>query len=505
MALSRRLLGPGLLVLLSLILFTCSQDGSTTSKETTLTAAEAAERLFHPLATHFAERYTDDLPGLLKRKYIRVLVTFNRTNFFFNGERLFGFEYAMLRDYEKFLNRKIRRRDLRVVLDFIPVSRDRLLPALREGYGDIAAAGLTITPEREKTVNFSRPYLTVDEVVVTNGKVKGVESAEDLAGREVMVRQSSSYYESLMKLNDELREKGLEPVKVIKADETLETEDILEMVNSGAVEITVSDSDIARVWARVLHGIRVHEDLTLREGGKIAWAVRKGNPELRASINRFMKKRRKGTLVGNIYFQRYFENTKWIENPLTRTDEARLARLRKLFKKYASEYGFDWKLVMAVAYQESKLNNRKRSSAGAVGIMQVRPATAADRNIAVGDVSKLENNIHAGVKYLAFLRDHYYSEADVAERDRVRFTLAAYNAGPGKIRKARALAARIGLDPNKWFRNVEIAALKVVGQEPVRYVSNINKFYVIFSLALARQNAGKGDVADARLTLPGTL
>jgi membrane-bound lytic murein transglycosylase MltF len=109
------------------------------------------------------------------------------------------------------------------------------------------------------------------------------------------------------------------------------------------------------------------------------------------------------------------------------------------------------------------------------------------------------------VKYLAFLRDHYYSEADVAERDRVRFTLAAYNAGPGKIRKARALAARIGLDPNKWFRNVEIAALKVVGQEPVRYVSNINQFYVIFSLALARQNAGKGDVADARLTLPGTL
>jgi len=261
-------------------------------------------------------------------------------------------------------------------------------------------------------------------------------------------------------------------------------------VNSGAVKITVSDSNIANIWSRVLHGITVHEDLTLREGGKIAWAVRTGNPELRASIDRFMKTRRSGTLVGNIYFQRYFENTEWIENPLTKTDKERLARLRKLMKKYASEYGYDWKLILAVAYQESKLNNRKHSSAGAVGIMQVRPATAADKNIAVGDVHALNNNIHAGVKYLAFLRDHYYSETDLAEGDRVRFTLAAYNAGPSKIREARTLAARMGLDPNKWFRNVEIAALKAIGQEPVHYVSNINKFYVIFSLALAQQEAG---------------
>ena len=491
MALLRHLLNSGLVVLLSLVLLACSKDEGTASndKEGSITAKQDAERLFHPLASHFTEKYTDDLPGLLKRKTIRVLVTFNRTNFYFNGERLYGFEYAMLRDYEKFLNRKIRRRDLKVVLDFIPVTRDRLLPALKEGYGDIAAAGLTITSQRDKTVDFSRPYLTVNEVVVTNSNVKGLRSLRDLAGRKVMVRESSSYYESLMKLNDKFRREGLKPVKIVKADETLETEDILEMVNSGAVKITVSDSNIANIWSRVLHGITVHEDLTLREGAKIAWAVRTGNPALQASIDRFMKTRRSGTLVGNIYFQRYFENTEWIENPLTKTDKERLARLRELMKKYASEYGYDWKLILAVAYQESKLNNRKRSSAGAVGIMQVRPATAADKNIAVGDIHNLNNNIHAGVKYLAFLRDHYYSETDLAEGDRVRFTLAAYNAGPSKIREARTLAARMGLDPNKWFRNVEIAALKAIGQEPVHYVSNINKFYVIFSLALAQQKA----------------
>jgi membrane-bound lytic murein transglycosylase MltF len=491
MALSLRLSRPGLVVLLSLALLACSQDENTAAndKEGTVTAKEDADRLLHPLASHFTKQYTDDLPGLLKRKYIRVLVTFNRTNFFFDGERLFGFEYAMLRDYAKFLNRKIRRRNLKVVLDYIPVSRDRLLPALKEGYGDIAAAGLTITPERDKAVDFSLPYLTVDEVVVTNSDVKGLRSLRDLAGREVMVRESSSYYESLMKLNDKFREEGLKPVKIIKADETLETEDIMEMVNSGAVKITVSDSNIAHIWSRVLHGIKVHADLSVRKGAKIAWAVRAGNPALRASIDRFMRKRREGTLVGNIYFQRYFENTKWIENPLTKNQKKRLARVRMFMKKYASEYGFDWKLILAVGYQESKLNNRKHSSAGAVGIMQVRPTTAADKNSAVGDVHTLKNNIHAGVKYLAFLRDHYYSEPDLTEKDRVRFTLAAYNAGPSKIREARALASRMGLDPNKWFRNVEIAALKAIGQEPVHYVSNINKFYVIFSLALAQQNA----------------
>ena len=151
MALFRHLLISGVVVLLSLVLLACSQDEGTASngKEGTITAKEAAERLFHPLASHFSEQYTDDLPGLLKRKTIRVLVTFNRTNFFFDGVKLFGFEYALLRDYEKFLNRKIQRRDLKVVLDFIPVSRDRLLPALKEGYGDIAAAGLTITSQRE--------------------------------------------------------------------------------------------------------------------------------------------------------------------------------------------------------------------------------------------------------------------------------------------------------------------------------------------------------------------
>ncbi len=264
-----------------------------------------------PLATHLKERYTDDLPGLLKRRYIRVLTTFNRTNFFIASSRTYGFEYSLLKEYEKFLNRGVKRRELKITLEFIPVSRDRLIPLLLEGYGDIVAAGLTITPERLKKVDFTDPYLTdVDEVVVVHRSVVDIKRAEDLSGRSVYVRRTSSYYESLKLLNSKLTLKGLKPVRVITADESLETEDILEMVNAGAIKITIADSHIARIWSRVFKNIRVLEDVTVREGGKIAWMVRKNNPLLKESLNRFIKHHRRGTLIGNIYFNRYFKNTR---------------------------------------------------------------------------------------------------------------------------------------------------------------------------------------------------
>ena len=140
-------------------------------------------------------------------------------------------------------------------------------------------------------------------------------------------------------------------------------------------------------------------------------------------------------------------------------------------------------LIMALAYQESGLDNNKKSHAGAVGIMQVKPGTAADRKIGIKNINLLENNIHAGVKYLAYLRDRYFSSEDIRERDRIRFALAAYNAGPARIQKIRNRAGKMGLDPNRWFRNTELAALKYIGQETVRYVSNINKYYLIFRFA----------------------
>jgi membrane-bound lytic murein transglycosylase MltF len=439
----------------------------------------------HPLDTHLSEAYTEDLPGLLKRKYIRVLTTMNRTNFFLVGAKAHGFEYVLLKEYEKFLNKDVKSGELKVTLEFIPVSRDRLLSYLVDGLGDIAAASLTITEKRKETVDFTRPYLTdVEELLVTHKDVRPPQSVEDLSGKQVFVRKSSSYYESLVMLNKRLEKVKKRTVKIVEADENLETEDILELVNTGAIERTVCDSYLAEIWSEVLRDIRVHKKIKLRRGGRIAWAVRKDAPELEKSLNRFIKKHRKGTLLGNIFFKRYYENTEWVKNPLKGDAGTRIAEYRPYFEKYGDQYGFDWRLLLAMAYQESGLNHKKKSNKGAIGLMQVLPSTAADLKIGIKDIHKLENNIHAAVKYLDFVRNRYFNEEDIRPRDQVRFSLAAYNAGPAKIRQARKKAASMDLDPNRWFRNVELAVLRIVGQETVQYLSNINKYYVIYRNAL---------------------
>lgn len=326
----------------------------------------------------------------------------------------------------------------------------------------------------------------IDEVLVTHKAVAPIRDVAELTGLSVFIRPSSSYHESLLTLNQGLLSQGKRPVKIVRADENLETEDILELVNSGAIARTVCDSHIASTWAKILTDIRVHAGVSVRQGAHIAWAIRKNSPVLKGSLDRFVKTHRKGTRLGNIYFTRYYENSTWIKNPLDGNAGKRLAVYTPLFKEFAARYGFDWRLIGAMAFQESGFDQLKVSPRGAVGVMQVRPQTAADPKIGIPDVSSAENNIHASVKYLNFLRDHYFDDTAIRPRDQVRFSLAAYNAGPVKIRRARKMTRDMQLDPNRWFRNVEIAMLKIVGQETVRYVSNINKYYVIYRNAIER-------------------
>jgi membrane-bound lytic murein transglycosylase MltF len=436
---------------------------------------------FHSLGNHQANSYKEDLNDLLKRRYIRVLTTLNQTNFFLHHGKFFGHEYEIVKGYEKELNKGKKGKDLHTVIEFIPVDHDELIAKLVDGYGDIAAAGLTITDSRRRLVDFTIPYLTgVDEVIVTHKQAFIPPTIEDLAGRRVFVRKSSSYFESLTTLNKKLQISGKRPVEIIAADENLETEDILELVNTGAVEFTVSDSHIANIWSGVFPNLVILKDLKLRSGGEIAWMIRKNSPKLKASLNTFLKKHQKGTLLGNIYFKRYYEENPWIKNPLSSDRNKTLLKHKKLLKKYADRYGFDWLLIAALAYQESRFDHTKKNKSGAVGLMQILPSTGKDKNIGIRNVHLLENNVHAGVKYLAFLKEKYFNNPLIRPRDQVRLALAAYNAGPAKIQRVRSKTKQMGLDPNRWFRNVELATLKIVGQETVRYVSDINKYYVIY-------------------------
>ena len=431
------------------------------------------------------EVWKGGLDGMIKRRTIRALVTYSQTFYFLDGPQQRGATYELLVQFRDWLNKKLKRKTLQVNLLIIPVPRDQLIPALLEGRGDIAAANLTITPERQKLVGFSTPLLTdVKEIVVTGPKGPKLKTLDDLSGKTVYVRKSSSYYESLEALNSKLKKKGKAPVKLKAVDEYLEDEDLLEMVNAGLITTVVVDNHKAEFWAQVFDHITLHPKLALRTGGQIAWAFRKSSPKLKQDVDAFVRKHKKGTLMGNILFQRYLRDNKWVTNNLAEKNLEKLRPKIDLFREYGKRYAFDWPLLAALGYQESGLNQDRRSGQGAVGVMQIRPSTAADKNIDIKHVEKLENNIHAGTKYLRFLYDRYFADEPMDDKNKILFSLAAYNAGPARVRELRNEAKKMGLNPNVWFHNVEEAAAKKVGRETVRYVSNIYKYYIVYRRSL---------------------
>ena len=435
------------------------------------------------IAPRLSAESTDDLDVMRQRGVIRVLVSYKKTEYFIVNGQQRGFEYELMEQFERYINKGDKKGQLHIDVVYIPVPFGSLLSSLVKGRGDIAAAGLTITPERREKVAFTKPYVrNVSEIVVTHKDDDSIHSLADLSGRIVYVLSGSSYVQHLMALSDKFKEEGRPPVYIIESDPYLGTEDILELVNAGIVELTVADNHIAHLWSNVLPDIKLHEDVAVNTDGEIAWAVRKDNPRIRATLDDFLRSHRKGTKLGNVLFKRYYENTRWIQNPLSENSQKKLEQYHALFQKYSDEYRFDWLLIAALAYQESRLDPKKKSHRGAVGIMQIKPSTAKDKNVGIKDIYKLENNVHAGVKYLAFLRDRYFTSPDIEPGASVHFSLAAYNAGPAKVRKMRTRAEKMGLDPNVWFRNVEQAAQQMVGSETTRYVANIYKYYLAYTL-----------------------
>lgn len=422
-----------------------------------------------------------DLDGMFKRRVIRALVVYNKTNYFLDGPRQRGITYESLKQFEKLINKQTGKGHLKVHVMLIPVNRDQLLPFLVEGRGDLAAAFLTRTSGRLKTVDFADPfYADAREVVVTGPGAPAIKTLEDLSGKTVQVRKSSSYYESLRKLNRRLEKAGKPPVKIKEADERLETEDILEMAGAGLIKITVADDYLANSWKKVFSDITVHNDLVLRQGGQIAWAIRQNSPLLKQAINRHVRGVKKGTLHGNMLINKYFKNVKWARNALGPEGLTRFKQTIQFFRDYAGQYGFDWLMVAALAYQESRLDNTVRSPMGAVGVMQILPSTAANPPVSIRGIDKLDRNIHAGVKYLRYLYDRFFADTDMDEVNKVLFTFASYNAGPARVAGLRDKARKMGLNPDQWFRNVEVAAAREIGRETVQYVSNIFKYYLAY-------------------------
>jgi membrane-bound lytic murein transglycosylase MltF len=429
------------------------------------------------------QKWTGDLDGMIKRRQIRVLTTYSKTHYFIDKGQQRGITYDAFKEFEEVLNKKHKTGNLRVNVVFVPVSRDELGPALVEGRGDVAFASIVVTPERQKIVDFAAPTNTgVSEIVVTGPKSPKIATLDDLAGQEVFVRPNSIYHQSLVRLNEDFKKRGKAAVVLKPAPVVLEDEDLLEMLNAGLVKAVVVYSHLAQFWKQVFPNIVPHEDVVLEKNLTIAPAIRKNSPLLKAELDAFVKTHGKGTAFGNIVVAKYMKGAKFVKNANNDADRKRFLAIIELFRKYGGKYSVDWLLMAAQGYQESGLNQSVKSQVGAVGVMQVMPATG--KELKVGDITQLEPNIHAGVKYMRFMIDQYYAKEPMDELNKALFTFASYNAGPARVRQLRREAEKQGLNPNVWFNNVERIALARIGRETVTYVSNIYKYYVAYKLVI---------------------
>ena len=423
-----------------------------------------------------------DLDSILEKRRFRLLVPYTKTHFYFEKSQERGLAVEFGRAFETWLNKRHARQGLPIRVEFIPTSRERLFDALIEGRGDAISAGLTITAERLARVDFVKPWLTgVDEILVLGPKSQPIQSLEDLAGREVPVRAGTSFREHIEDTNRDFVARGLPPIRVLELPARLQAEDVLQMVSAGLLPWAFSDSHVAEHLAHVLPRLSTRRDVAINRGGEIAWAIRKNSPLLMAELNEFFATTQVGTAFGSTVLRRHLGGRAMPHD--ARSDIERFERIIDSFRLHGEVHGFDPLLLIAQGYQESRLDQSAVSRRGAVGIMQLLPSTAKAPPISINNVaSDADSNIRAGAAVMALFRSRYVNEPDLDEVDRTLMTFAAYNAGPGNLRKFRRKAAEMGLDPNVWFENVEVGAAKIIGSETVHYVSNIYKYYVTYRL-----------------------
>jgi membrane-bound lytic murein transglycosylase MltF len=445
-------------------------------------------------------KFTGDFDGMVTRRLIRVAVTFNRTHYFIDKGQQRGLTYESIKQLEDDLNADLATGNLKVHVAAIPLSRDQLAAALLEGQVDLIAAMLTVTPERRALVAFSEPTRTgVSEVVVSGPGAPPIATLDDLAGQEVFVRERSLYAESLARLNEQLKARGKPAVMVTTLPAALEDDDVLEMVNAGLVPITITDDYLARFWKKVFTNLVVHDDVAVRAGGVLAIAVRKENPRLLEYVSTWVRKHGRADAFRNTIERRYLDNVKYAKNAASEAERKKFIAVVDLFKKYGAQYDLDYLLMAAQGYQESELNQDAKSRVGAIGVMQVMPATG--KALKVGDITQIEPNINAGVKYMRFMMDQYFKDDPMDSLNKALMTFASYNAGPGRIKQLRRETEKQGLDPNVWFGNVERVASARIGRETVTYVSNIYKYYSAYKLVMAsreRRDAAKAQFGKAQ-------
>ncbi|MBU6483148.1 MAG: transporter substrate-binding domain-containing protein, partial [Nitrospirae bacterium] len=407
----------------------------------------------------FLKPWTGDLDGMVKRRVIRALVAPSRTAYWLNGARQMGAEYELLKAFEGEINKnyKTQGKHIRTFVTIIPTRHDQLISGLLEGRGDIAAGILTVTPERLEQVDFGEPFFRgVRQIVVTGPASPEPASIDDLSGKEVFVRRSTTYWTHLEHLNERFAKEQKPPVILKAAPEDLQDDDLLEMVHAGLDGTVVVNRYQALLWAKVFKKLKPREDLVLNEGGDIAWMIRKDGPKLKAEIATFAKTYGQKSDFGKALLKKYAASTRFVKSATSTSEIMKFEQTVEFFRMYSAKYDMDHLLMMAQGYQESLLDQNAKSDVGAIGVMQLMPATG--KEMGTGDITQVDSNIHAGIKYISLMRNQFFANQPMDARNKSLFAFATYNAGPGRVQKLRREAEQHGLDPNVWFNNVEIIA-----------------------------------------------
>lgn len=434
-----------------------------------------------------------DLDGMIERRMIRVLVPYSRTLYFNDKGVEHGVTVDIFRGFERYINQRYQKQlgKRPITVFIVPTTRDKLLTNVAGGFGDIAAGNLTVTDEGRKVVDFyvAPHQIGIAELVLTGPKSPAINTADDLAGKTVHARKATSYYESLVALNDRFKKEGKPAVNIVLLPDALEDEDVMEMLDVGLLQASVVDDWMAKMWVQVLPRVRINEGAVLRSGGNTGWAIRKDDPRLKDLLDEFFAKwvvqqgHKRDRSWG------YTKRVKQLQDLTGSDDYKRFESMLMLFRKYGEQYGFEPLLLAAQGYQESQLNQDAKSRVGAVGVMQLMPATGAE--LKVGDIRLIEPNIHAGAKYMDRLMNSYFKDAKFDETNRALFAFASYNAGVGRVIRMRKEAEKRGLNPDLWFNNVEIVTAEKIGIETTTYVRNIYKYYISYKLILDSQEAQK--------------
>jgi membrane-bound lytic murein transglycosylase MltF len=439
------------------------------------------------MLTEILQPHFDKLDGMVKRHEVRVLVHWSKTDYFVeNGEQK-GIAWEMARDFEKFLNAELHTGKKPVSVIIVPVSRDKQIEYLEEGRGEMSFTFMHETPALRGRVDFSAPIDdNVSEIIMRNKKSPSIRSEKDLSGKTIHLRATSTYLSTLTTINASLKANGLREARIKFLSEHLADSDILELMDGGLIDYTILDDYRGAFWASVFPRVVAEIGHPLAEKKPISFMLRTGTPRLKSLLDRFIASHKIGTTYGNVLFKRYFKTNRYARTIMGSEEHKRFHTLTVLFQRYGKKYGFDHLMLMAQGFQESRLDQNLKSHSGAIGVMQVMPATG--RALKVGDIRKLEPNIHAGVKYMKQLSDSYFSDPSIDTLNRTLLCFAAYNAGPSRIGNFRLEAKRYGLDQNLWFDHVERVVAEKGSRETVQYVMNISKYYVAYKL-LQEQSA----------------